>query len=282
MTYRRFALMIATSTVVMFVLMYLNTYAGEHLFFSETRSYMAILMGAAMGVVMMGYMFAMYPDRKISAGIMAGSALVFVLSLFLVRSQVTVGGESYMRAMIPHHSIAVLTSERAGIEDARVAKLAREIVHAQNREIAEMRYLIAEVSSGRTVGEVYQDPPASPGTVDEALGRAGIAALDPAPLARAEVSELLDADSLCGFAYTRSSDPIIWWTPDGQQGATKLNGVIIALEPRGTDEAGRLSFGASGLEIAVSELDGWRRNAALEFSLEPGLQAGYHGFRMCE
>lgn len=282
MTYRRFALMIATSTVVMFVLMYLNTYAFEHVFYSQTRAWMALLMGAAMGVVMMGYMFAMYPDRKINAAIMAGSVVVFALSLFLVRSQVTVGGESYMRAMIPHHSIAVLTSKRAGIEDARVAKLAHEIIAAQNREIAEMRYLTAELADGRTVDDIYQDPPASPGTADEALSRVSIAALDPAPLARAEAADRLDGETLCGFAYTRSSDPIVWWTPDGQQGVTRLNGVIIALEPRETGENGRLSFGAPGLEITVSELDGWRRDAALEFSLEAGLQAGYHGFRSCK
>ncbi len=53
MSYWRFAAMIATSTVVMFVLMYLNTYALEHLFWSETRVYMAILMGATMAVIML-------------------------------------------------------------------------------------------------------------------------------------------------------------------------------------------------------------------------------------
>jgi hypothetical protein len=61
MPYGRFAAMIATSTVVMFVLMYLNTYSVEHVFFSETRVYMAILMGACMVIIMLGYMFAMYP-----------------------------------------------------------------------------------------------------------------------------------------------------------------------------------------------------------------------------
>ncbi|TGY85958.1 DUF305 domain-containing protein, partial [Marinicauda algicola] len=103
----RFALMILTSTIVMFVLMYLNTYAIEHVFFSETRTYMAILMGASMAVIMMGYMFSMYPNGKINAAIIAAGVVVFALSLWPVRSQVTVGGPSYMRAVIPHHSIAV-------------------------------------------------------------------------------------------------------------------------------------------------------------------------------
>ena len=59
MSYRRFGLMILTSTVVMFVLTYLNTYAWEHVFFSETRTYMAILMGATMALVMLAYMLGL-------------------------------------------------------------------------------------------------------------------------------------------------------------------------------------------------------------------------------
>src|SRR3546814_5155064 len=74
MSYKRFAAMIATSTVVMFLLIYLNTYALEHALFSETRLSMAILMGAAMAVVMLGFMFAMYPSKRANAGIFAGGA----------------------------------------------------------------------------------------------------------------------------------------------------------------------------------------------------------------
>jgi len=54
--YPKFAAMIATSTVVMFGLMYLNTYALDHIFFSETRAYMALIMGATMTIVMLGFM----------------------------------------------------------------------------------------------------------------------------------------------------------------------------------------------------------------------------------
>jgi hypothetical protein len=151
MSYVRFGLMIATSTVVMFVLMYLNTYAWEHVFFSETRTYMAIMMGAAMAVIMLAFMLGMYSNRMLNVAIFTGAVIVFAGSLWLVRSQVTVSGPSYMRAMIPHHSIAIMTSERAQIRDPRVAKLAHEIIAAQRREIAEMRWLVAEVTAGRTV-----------------------------------------------------------------------------------------------------------------------------------
>jgi hypothetical protein len=137
MSYVRFGLMIATSTVVMFILMYLNTYAWEHVFFSETRTYMAIMMGATMAFIMLAYMLGMYSSTMLNVAIFAGAVVVFVLSLWLVRAQVTVSGPSYMRAMIPHHSIAIMTSERAQIRDPRVRKLADEIIEAQRREIAE-------------------------------------------------------------------------------------------------------------------------------------------------
>jgi len=147
MNYSRFAAMIATSTVVMFGLMYLNTYALDHVFFSETRAYMALYMGAAMAVIMLTYMLNMYENRRVNLGIFAGSAAVFALSLWLVRSQATVGDVAYMKAMIPHHSIAILTSERANISDPRVRDLADTIIQTQREEIAEMKALIEDLEN---------------------------------------------------------------------------------------------------------------------------------------
>ena len=144
MSYLRFAAMIATSTAVMFGLMYLNTYSIDHVTFSETRAWMALLMGATMAVVMMAFMFKMYDKKAINLAIIAAAVVVFAGSLWLVRSQTTVDQVSYMKAMIPHHSIAILTSRRAQIEDPRVRELADEIIEAQVREIDEMKALIAE------------------------------------------------------------------------------------------------------------------------------------------
>lgn len=143
--YKRFGVMIFTATVIMFVLMYLNTYQWDHIFFSETRTYMALIMGAVMALTMLFFMRKMYTNKRVNAGIIIGSLIVFGLSLWLVRSQTTVDDVSYMRAMIPHHSIAILTSERAQIEDPRVRELADEIISAQVREIAEMKALIADL-----------------------------------------------------------------------------------------------------------------------------------------
>ncbi len=145
MKYSRFGAMVATSTIVMFGLMYLNTYALDHVYFSETRAYMALVMGATMAVVMLAFMLAMYTNRRLNIAILVGSAVVFAVSLWLVRSQETVDDVSWMRAMIPHHSIAILTSERAHIKDPRVRKLADGIIEAQRREIGEMKALISDL-----------------------------------------------------------------------------------------------------------------------------------------
>lgn len=145
MSYWRFAAMIATSTILMLGLMYLNTYAFEHILWSETRMWMALLMGAMMAIVMLGFMLSMYPNKALNTVIFAGAAVVFALSLWLVRSQATIGDTEYMKAMIPHHSIAIMTSERAQISDPRVRKLADEIIEAQRREISEMKYLIEDL-----------------------------------------------------------------------------------------------------------------------------------------
>lgn len=147
--YATFGAMIATSTLVMFGLMYLNTYQLDHVFFSETRAYMALVMGASMAIVMLAFMPKMYPRRGVNLAIYASGLLIFAVSLWLVRSQATVDQVSWMKAMIPHHSIAILTSERADIRDPRARKLADSIIEAQRREIDEMKGLIEELEARR-------------------------------------------------------------------------------------------------------------------------------------
>jgi hypothetical protein len=148
-SYARYGAMIATSTVVMLALTYLNTYQLDHVHFSETRAYMALVMGSSMAVIMLSFMLRMHTSRRANVAIFAGSGVVFALALWLVRSQATIGDVSYMKAMIPHHSVAILTSERARITDPRVRKLADQIIASQRREILEMRALIADLEENR-------------------------------------------------------------------------------------------------------------------------------------
>lgn len=145
--YAKFGAMVATSTIVMFGLMYLNTYELDHVFFSETRVYMALLMGAAMAAIMLGFMQHMYTNRRVNTGIYIGCIAVFALALWLVRSQATIEDVSWMKAMIPHHSIAILTSERAHISNPRVRALADSIIETQRKEIAEMKSLIQDLQN---------------------------------------------------------------------------------------------------------------------------------------
>ncbi len=149
MSYTNFALMIFTSILLMFGLMYLNTYQVSHIWFSETRAFVALVMGATMTVVMLGFMWKHYRDAKIKTGIMSTAVLVFTGSLWLVRSQATVEDVYWMKAMIPHHSIAILTSERATLRDPRVRELAHGIIETQRREIAEMEVLVRELEESR-------------------------------------------------------------------------------------------------------------------------------------
>ena len=143
--YLKFTLMIATSTVVMFIMMYLNTYQWDHVYFSETRAYMAFYMGAVMAIIMLAFMGNMYKKTKINLMIYGISVILFAVGLWGVRSQATVNQVDWMQAMIPHHSIAILTSTRADIEDPRVRKLADGIIETQKKEIGEMQALIEDL-----------------------------------------------------------------------------------------------------------------------------------------
>ena len=145
--YFRFFAMIITSTVVMYGLMYLNTYALDHVFFSQTRMWMALYMGGTMAIIMLAFMLGMYRNRKVNLAIFLGAGIAFAAGLGLVRTQSTVGDIAWMKAMIPHHSIAILTSERADISDPRVRELADAIIDAQRGEIEEMKRYIADIEA---------------------------------------------------------------------------------------------------------------------------------------
>lgn len=145
--YPRFFLMLGLSFLAMYITMYLNTYAIDHVYFSLTRFYMSCLGISAMAVIMLSLMLNMYKDKKKNIAIYAGSFLLFVSSLVLVRAQKPIGDVLWMKAMIPHHSIAILTSERADIDDPEVKKLAEDIIKAQRKEIGMMKDLIKKLEN---------------------------------------------------------------------------------------------------------------------------------------
>lgn len=143
--YTKYFGMILTSAILMYGVMYLNTYQLNHIYFSEMRLYMVILSTAVMAVVMLVFMLGMLKDKKINSAIIGISMIVFVTAFFLMRNQTTIDDVDYMEAMIPHHSIAILASENAKIKDPRVRQLADDIIEAQKYEIELMKSLIKDI-----------------------------------------------------------------------------------------------------------------------------------------
>lgn len=159
--YLRFAAMIVTAMFVMYWVMFVGSYEWSHIRFSQSRVYMALVMGGTMGLVMLAWMLNMYRNTKGNIAILAVSLLLMGLGTFLDRSQATVGDVEFMRAMIPHHSLAITRSERFNVDDVRVCELAVAISEAQRREILEMDWLIEDINENgvaSTLEDAQQRP----------------------------------------------------------------------------------------------------------------------------
>ena len=160
--YLRFAAMILTSTVVMYLLTYTNLFEVGHAHFSLERLYMAVLMGSAMAIIMLGFMWGMmYRNTKVNIAIVVGALIVGAAAFTASQMQTLVGDERYMKAMVPHHSIAILTSERSDLDDVRVQKLAQGISRTQVLEIKEMEWLLQDIEENgpaTTQDEAQQRP----------------------------------------------------------------------------------------------------------------------------
>lgn len=154
--YLRFAAMILTGMVVMYWVMFVGSWEWSHIRFSQSRIFMAITMGGAMGLVMLAWMLNMYKNAKANIMVVAVSLLLLAGGAFLDRSQITVDDVAFMRGMIPHHSLAITRAERAGIEDVRVCELSVEISEAQRREIMEMDWLIADIQENGVASTVEE------------------------------------------------------------------------------------------------------------------------------
>lgn len=148
--YTKFVIMLAASFVAMYITMYFNSYELDHVYFSLTRFYMSCLGIAAMAIIMFVAMRNMYKNKKKNIAIVLGSIVLFTTALTLVRAQAPIIGDMlWMKAMIPHHSIAILTSERADIKDPEVKKLAEDIIKAQKKEIEEMKAMINRLENSK-------------------------------------------------------------------------------------------------------------------------------------
>lgn len=140
--YTKFLLMLICSAISMYITMYFNTYQLDHVFFSWTRMYMTLIGIGGMSIIMFLFMQHMYKNKSKNIIIVLGSLFLMAVSTFMVRNQIPVNDVKWMKAMIPHHSIAILTSNNADLKDPEVKKLAEEIIKAQEKEIKQMKAMI--------------------------------------------------------------------------------------------------------------------------------------------
>ena len=166
MSWGKFAAMIATSAFIMFFLMYQLVYSADHALFSLNRAVASLVMGCVMAVVMLAFMWPMYQGMGVKVGVLAGAALMAVILLAVNRGQLLVGDEAFMKAMIPHHSIAINNARKADISDPRVRRLADKIIESQVQEIAEMKLLLVDIDRNGERGKAALPPRPATVTAD--------------------------------------------------------------------------------------------------------------------
>lgn len=147
MSWVRFFAMIATSTVIMFFLMYQLVYSADHALFSINRLIASLAMACVMTVVMLGFMWPMYVGKTVKIVVVVVAATAFFGLLLINRSQTVVGDVLFLKSMIPHHSIAINNARKATITDPRVRRLADQIIESQVLEIEAMDLLIDDINT---------------------------------------------------------------------------------------------------------------------------------------
>ena len=283
--YGRLLAMVVTSTVVMYFFMYLNIYRWEDFKLSETRFFMSTLMFGTMLAIMLAFMLHMYKNKAVNTAIFAASFLLFLIGLYFMRSQVTVEDKSWMKSMIPHHSIAIMVSERADLTDPRVKKLAKEIIAAQEKEIAEMEYLIevlgeeGEADESFPLGEAAGPTPV--GTLAEALARPAIASLDASGMTDEEVARVVPA-ATCSFRFSEGQQTQVALNAEGK-GVMKIAGQLVPLtRVVASDGAKTIGLTAEGAQLTIRPTDDkGSANLVLNVETKRPLRVGYAGYYAC-
>ena len=280
--YGRLLAMVLTSTAFMYFFMYWNIYRLSDFWLSETRFYMSVMMFGLMLAIMLAYMLHMYKSRTVNIALFAASGVLMVLGIWLVRSQVTVQDGSWMKSMIPHHSIAIMVSERAEITDPRARKLADEIIAAQEKEIAEMEYLIRKLDEDGEVDASYplgerEAPVVS--SVAAALASPSVSTLDVGGMTDEEVARAVP-DAACSFRFSDGQAALLA-VSDGGQGVVKLMGNLVPVSVSGGAVREAPTVTADGLRLTVERLDGQAFALVLDLDVGEPLRVGYDGVYEC-
>ncbi|MCK0166177.1 DUF305 domain-containing protein [Jannaschia sp. S6380] len=283
--YANLLAMVTTSTVVMYFFMYWNIYRWSDFWLSETRAYMSMLMFGTMLAIMLSFMIFMYKTKWLNLTLYAASLLFFAVGLWLVRSQITVQDESWMKSMIPHHSIAIMVSERATITDPRARKLADEIIAAQEKEIAEMDYLIRYIRDNGEVGGEYPNgetagPTPVAASVAEALSRPALAGVDVGGMTDEEVAQVVP-DAACAFRFSEGQQTVVAVNTAGE-GVMKITGQLVPVSLVEGDLTRSPVLGAEGVRLSVvPQDDGAGSDLIFDLETDPALRAGYGGVYIC-
>ncbi|WP_272981617.1 DUF305 domain-containing protein [Hyphomonas sp.] len=218
----------------------------------------------------------MYQNTKANIAIFVGAIVLFAASLWLVRGQFTVQDRSYMRAMIPHHSIAIMTSTRAEITDPRVRGLADDIIYAQDKEIAEMRYLIADIGANGEASATRSETPAQVVDAQQALQTEVVSKVDPEFLTEDEIAAVFPNGGNCRFAYTSDSPAVLVTgeTGEGSAAAMKISGDLVRLNAQGEN-----AFSEGPLSAEIAETNGDLTD--LIVSAGTDYEAGFRGQLTC-
>lgn len=140
--YVSLAVQTAISAVIMYLVMFVMIDGLGSFYNNLNMVYMTLMMVAPMVVLMILAMGHMFPDRRANAAILAASAIAFLGSFALIRTQTTIGDTAFLRSMIPHHSGAILMCQQAKLEDSEVKRLCGEIIKSQRNEIDEMKAIL--------------------------------------------------------------------------------------------------------------------------------------------
>ena len=144
--YFRLLIALAASYGVMFLVGYARTDIFENVFLNLNRFYMTGMMVAPMLIIMLLAMGSMYQNKTLNAVLIGVGVVLTLLFWSLVRQQVGVGNQQFLRSMIPHHAAAILVCNQAALTDPRIEDLCTEIIAAQEREIREMKALMQDVA----------------------------------------------------------------------------------------------------------------------------------------
>lgn len=149
-SYKTFGLMLTLSFFIMYGVMFLNVDDSSHIYLSITRTYMTLLMIAPMAMLMLLLMPMMYQNKGLNRIIYISAVVIFALSFWMLRSQIAVTDAQYMRAMIPHHSSAIMTSRDADLKDPQLKKLSLSIISSQEKEIKQMKAILERLHAERS------------------------------------------------------------------------------------------------------------------------------------